>query len=270
MLKKAVFLSLCLGMMSVPTFKCKLKTTTKYHHKLTLVSSQTIAVDATPEPDMLQKLLSFTAHKFGWDKESNPELMSIPKPSVTVSRPIELEESCFWNNAEIASKFNAFRNGGLVSRCRSRHYIARQNETIEKAVSCLTRNDYFETRSESLISRIAVMKVVINRVKSGQFPGTICGVVYDRNNRHCQFSWVCFHNKKIKEKDEYELSRTIARFVIEYNDAIKDPSKGALYFHDRIVRKPQFTENDRNLRKVYIQPHFFYYDQSQVAEIPEK
>ena len=201
-------------------------------------------------------------------------LVSAPYNGKKISK-----SGCTWaNEGDITEAFNKFRNGNLLTKCNSQFPLER--ELFEKALSCLTDNDYFEVRSNPLVSRIAVMKVVLNRAKSGEFPKTICGVVYERygrNHHRCQFSWVCHRNKSVREHDEYKLARDIARFVLLYNGSIADLTKGALYFHDNDVRKPQFTNNDRNLRRVYLRPHYFYYDKNkqpsspptQVAELPD-
>src|SRR3990167_4467018 len=56
---------------------------------------------------------------------------------------------------------------------------------------CLTEVIYYEDPHEPYEGRLAVATVVMNRKKSPSFPKTVCGVVYQRNPRGCQFSWVC-------------------------------------------------------------------------------
>ena len=58
---------------------------------------------------------------------------------------------------------------------------------------CLARAIYFEARSESEIGRLAVARVILNRVQSPFYPDTICGVVYQNAERRnaCQFSFTC-------------------------------------------------------------------------------
>src|SRR5215469_16067808 len=62
-----------------------------------------------------------------------------------------------------------------------------------KAMRCLTQAIYFEARGEPVRGQIAVAQVVMNRVFSGYYPGTVCGVVYQNANRHlaCQFTFAC-------------------------------------------------------------------------------
>ena len=78
-------------------------------------------------------------------------------------------------------------------------------ESDEELV-CMAKNIYFEAGNQPLSGKIAVGLVTLNRTMSGQFPNTICDVVYqaeyyknyrgvDVPIRHqCQSSWCC-HGK---------------------------------------------------------------------------
>ena len=58
---------------------------------------------------------------------------------------------------------------------------------------CLDEAIYFEARGEPEAGQAAVAQVVLNRVESGHYPASICGVVYQNRRRHnaCQFSFAC-------------------------------------------------------------------------------
>jgi spore germination cell wall hydrolase CwlJ-like protein len=63
----------------------------------------------------------------------------------------------------------------------------------ENEARCLAEGMYFEARGESVRGQLAVGRVIMNRVASDAYPNTICGVVYqndDKPNR-CQFSFAC-------------------------------------------------------------------------------
>ncbi len=66
-------------------------------------------------------------------------------------------------------------------------------ETSEKELWCLATAIYFEARGESYRGQVAVAQVVQNRVKDRRYPGTICGVVFQNQNKRnaCQFSFAC-------------------------------------------------------------------------------
>src|SRR5512139_298045 len=58
--------------------------------------------------------------------------------------------------------------------------------TQDEEQLCLAKAVYFESRGEALEGQLAVAEVILNRVASGIYPGTICGVVTQR----AQFSFI--------------------------------------------------------------------------------
>jgi spore germination cell wall hydrolase CwlJ-like protein len=55
--------------------------------------------------------------------------------------------------------------------------------------------------------------VIVNRVRSPQFPQTICGVVYQgQMEKDCQFSFAC-RNDIPKEDDQWALAQNLARQI---------------------------------------------------------
>lgn len=83
-------------------------------------------------------------------------------------------------------------------------------------VSCLARAIYFEARGEPRAGQVAVARVILNRVDSAYYPGTVCEVVYQNDHMHnaCQFSFACDGiAERIAEPDALKLARQIS--VIE-------------------------------------------------------
>ena len=100
---------------------------------------------------------------------------------------------------------------------------------------CLAEAIYYEAGSEPTVGKHAVAHVVINRSRSGRYPGSICGVVYQRNykSRGCQFSWSCRrHAAPVGVR--WQEAQDVATQVINGNS--QDPTKGALNFHGRKER----------------------------------
>jgi spore germination cell wall hydrolase CwlJ-like protein len=64
---------------------------------------------------------------------------------------------------------------------------------LEREAGCLAQAIYYEARGESNKGKLAVAEVVMNRVRSGNYPDTICGVVFQGAARKtgCQFSFTC-------------------------------------------------------------------------------
>ena len=60
-------------------------------------------------------------------------------------------------------------------------------------VRCLARAIYFEARGEPTRGKLAVGRVVLNRVASKSYPHSVCRVVYQNDHRRnrCQFSFAC-------------------------------------------------------------------------------
>ena len=56
------------------------------------------------------------------------------------------------------------------------------HEKLGREKRCLAEAVYFEARSEPEAGQAAVAQVVLNRVQSGLYPSSVCGVVYQ--NRH--------------------------------------------------------------------------------------
>lgn len=65
--------------------------------------------------------------------------------------------------------------------------------TYATALKCLAQTVYYEAAREPIEGRRAVAQVVLNRVRSPLYPGSVCGVVYEGSQRStgCQFSFTC-------------------------------------------------------------------------------
>jgi spore germination cell wall hydrolase CwlJ-like protein len=125
-----------------------------------------------------------------------------------------------------------------------------------KQLDCLTRNIYWEAASEPFEGKVAVAQVTLNRVESGRFAPTVCGVVYQKNVFYekvvCQFSWLCEGNHKNKAvyQPMWQESELVAKKVLLENFRL--PSmKNALYYHADYVnpnwRKPRIEKIGRHI-----------------------
>lgn len=65
--------------------------------------------------------------------------------------------------------------------------------SAQREQKCLAEAIYFEARSEPEAGQAAVAQVVLNRARSGLYPASVCGVVYQNRHRYmgCQFSFAC-------------------------------------------------------------------------------
>ena len=90
-----------------------------------------------------------------------------------------------------------------------------QAEFEERERRCLATAIYFEARGEPIRGQIAVGQVIMNRVRSPQFPQTICGVVYQgQMHPGCQFSFTCDGKSDAPRPDEHwALAQKLARQI---------------------------------------------------------
>lgn len=109
-------------------------------------------------------------------------------------------------------------------------------EMRERQLGCLAKNIYHEAGSEPFEGKAAVAIVTLNRANSGQFPGDICKVIFQKNLFYekvlCQFSWVCDRTVAFKpvNKANFIESEAVAKKVLLEGFTL--PSlKNALYFH---------------------------------------
>lgn len=145
------------------------------------------------------------------------------------------------------------------------------DKATQKELMCLARNIYYEAGSESFEGKVAVAMVSLNRVESGKFPDTICGVVHQKTKITetiivaekpkliqrviCQFSWVCQTNSlRAAFGDRWEDAMTVARMVLI--EGYRIPKlEDALYFHATHV-----NPNWGKPKVARIGNHIFYRD----------
>jgi hypothetical protein len=126
-----------------------------------------------------------------------------------------------------------------------------------RQMRCLAEAIYFESRSEPEDGQAAVAQVVLNRVRSGIYPTTVCGVVYQDRNRPfaCQFTFACEGKSlRIEEPGPWAVATRIAQEVV--SGANYNPKVGeAVNYHANYV-SPFWVGY---LRKVdRIGAHIFY------------
>jgi len=112
-----------------------------------------------------------------------------------------------------------------------------QAEFEERERRCLATAIYFEARGEPVRGQIAVGQVILNRVRSPQFPQTICGVVYQGQlNPGCQFSFACDgHTDMPRQDSHWALAQDLSRQIT--SGQVWLPEVGySTYYHADYVR----------------------------------
>ena len=126
-----------------------------------------------------------------------------------------------------------------------------------KSEKCLAEAVYFESRGEPKRGQIAVAQVVMNRMFSGFYPNSFCGVVYQNANRHnaCQFTFACDDVKDvIEEPDMWQQANEIARDMLD--GKLWLPEIGhSTHYHAYWVH-PSWVNEMKKLYKIGV--HSFY------------
>lgn len=128
----------------------------------------------------------------------------------------------------------------------------------DEQFSCLAEALYFEARGETVKGQFAVAEVILNRVKSAQFPNSLCSVINQGTGRkyQCQFSYTCDgHKEVIHERKAYRRVAKVARAAL---DGLKtDLTAGATYYHTTAVR-PRWSRSFTKTTRIGV--HLFYRD----------
>lgn len=123
------------------------------------------------------------------------------------------------------------------------------SETSED-INCLAGAIYFEAGNEPLDGQLAVGRVIVNRTRSGRFPASYCGVVYQPS----QFSFVRGHHMPAIKTESRKWQNALAIAHIAHDNRWKSSAEGALYFHAaRLGSRWQ-----DKVRVAQIENHIFY------------
>lgn len=130
---------------------------------------------------------------------------------------------------------------------------------------CLDEAIYFEARGESEAGQAAVAQVVLNRVESGHYPASICGVVYQKQRRRnsCQFSFACQRNAlRVAEPVSWNAAVRIAREVLLGGDYSTEVGGSTHYLAD--YAHPRWA---RTLQRMDVIGHHIFYQAASAATL---
>ena len=129
--------------------------------------------------------------------------------------------------------------------------------SLQREQKCLAEAIYFEARSELEAGQAAVAQVVLNRVNSGLYPTSVCGVVYQNRSHYkaCQFSFACEGKSlRITEPDSWAVAQRIAREVTQGKTYLAHVGPST-HYHANYVR-PRWASRLKKMDK--IGNHIFY------------
>ncbi len=149
--------------------------------------------------------------------------------------------------------------GALVGASGLLTYSVFASVNDRKNLECLAQNVYFEARGEPPAGQYAVAEVTMNRVASGRFPSTVCGVVYEKRwdpirQRYVGgFSWTDLRERPAPQGEEWQRAWKIAEEV--YYRHREPDLDGATHFHATYVR-PRWSQEKTVVAR--IGRHVFY------------
>ena len=143
-----------------------------------------------------------------------------------------------------------------------------QAEFEERERRCLSTAIYFEARGEPLQGQIAVGQVIMNRVRSPQFPETICGVVYQGQMAPgCQFSFACDGKTDTPKNDSHwALAQKLARQITSGQVWLPEIGYSTFYHADYVSPYWKSTMNKIDS----IGRHIFYKKRNEKAYVVEE
>ena len=127
----------------------------------------------------------------------------------------------------------------------------------EKEMWCLATAIYFEARGEAYRGQVAVAQVVMNRTKHKLYPSSICGVVFQNQNKRnaCQFSFACDGRPEtVTDQKSWAQAEEIAGKVASGELYLTEVAN-ATHYHASYVY-PDWAPKMKKVTKVGL--HIFY------------
>ncbi len=135
-------------------------------------------------------------------------------------------------------------------------FVSGAGESQLRAIDCLAAAVYYEAGDDAVGQR-AVAQVVINRMRHPAFPKTICGVIFQGQERStgCQFSFTCDGSmiRRTPSAAHWQRARDVARLAL--NGSVYAPVGHATHYHtDWVV--PYWSARLEKITEVHT--HLFF------------
>jgi spore germination cell wall hydrolase CwlJ-like protein len=144
-----------------------------------------------------------------------------------------------------------------VSEQAAARALGLTEKELARSKKCLAEAVYFEARGEPEQGQYAVAQVVMNRTRTGYYPATVCGVVYENKNRRnaCQFSFACDGiPDRIFDRESWAKAQHIAEDVL-VNGVYLPEISTATHYHATFVR-PRWIRD--MIKEEQLGSHIFY------------
>lgn len=215
-----------------------------------LISSMTATTEAMPAAAASNLIASTTT----------PRAPAVLQASATADEPASITVPAVFRSADATSVL-------LHNAVVSPPVLNIKLSDLERERRCLTEGIYFEARGESAVGQLAIAEVVLNRVMSGRYPASICGVVFQgAKSNQCQFSFACNGDmKKPRDPVAWRKAQRLAHYVLA--GKVRNTIVGsATYYHAAYVN-PYWAP--RMVEVVKIGQHIFYRSASDEAVDPQ-
>ena len=147
----------------------------------------------------------------------------------------------------------------IILRIPQEVVVERDKTVDKKELDCMAANIYFEASTQERIGKIGVAQVTMYRVRSPEFPNSVCEVVYQgpknkKNKRLCQFSWYCdgkpdiIRNKRVWRECVY-----VAKYVIL--GGVPDITYNSTHYHADYVQPWWAKKMEKTVK---LGDHIFY------------
>jgi N-acetylmuramoyl-L-alanine amidase len=133
----------------------------------------------------------------------------------------------YWNIAKgFGIPINSLMTANNSKTLLSGQYMTLPNSPISAAdKELMARLVHAEAVGEPYAGKVAVASVILNRVKSADFPNTVRGVIYQISNGHYAFTPV--QNGQINQTADYASKRAVNEAI-----ALMGKGKGSLFFYN--------------------------------------
>ena len=172
--------------------------------------------------------------------QTEPAILTISEP---VIQPLPQAEVP--GNALVAGADEAPRTVSLAELVA----LQPQPAELSRELNCLAAAIYHESKGETLAGQLAVGRVIVARSKSGRFPDSYCGVVFQPS----QFSFVRGNTLPTGARTARQWKNAVAVAQIAHEGTWRSPVEGALYFHAAYV-----SPGWRLTRMARVDNHVFY------------
>ena len=146
----------------------------------------------------------------------------------------------------------------LLLAALSAHGHQVRTEKAEVAeVTCMAQALYYEARGEGQAGQEAVAEVILQRVRSGAHPDTICGVVHEPR----QFSFLTDGSTSHRlDPDAWQSAKQLAARIVR-GEVVTSLTRRALFYHQVDIQPAWASEM---VRTAQIGNHVFYRPQGRV------